>query len=70
MGTFAASSGWARLYNLTFIVGLFIGFTVFVVLNMVFPVPGLGEERPFRANGSTYEVGDPESPTEVESKIQ
>ncbi|EQL01802.1 NCS1 family nucleobase:cation symporter-1 [Ophiocordyceps sinensis CO18] len=70
VGTFAASSGWARLYNLTFIVGLFIAFTVFVVLNMVFPVPGLGEERPFRANGSTYDVADPESPMEVGSKIQ
>ncbi|KAM4067149.1 purine-cytosine permease family protein [Hirsutella rhossiliensis] len=64
----ASFAGWIRLYNLTFLVGLFISFAVFWLLNLVFPVPGLGEEGPFQANGSRYEVADPESPVEVENK--
>ncbi|EFY88236.1 uracil permease, putative [Metarhizium acridum CQMa 102] len=39
--------GWIRLYNLTFIVGLAIGFVVFLGLNLAFPPPGLGEEAEF-----------------------
>ena len=40
-------TGWVRLYNLTFIVGLAISFSVFWVLNFFFPPPGLGEETLF-----------------------
>ncbi|KAK7900078.1 hypothetical protein LTR67_003824 [Exophiala xenobiotica] len=40
-------TGWIRLYNLTFIVGLAMSFGVFWVLNFFFPPPGLGEEAPF-----------------------
>ncbi|KAK5205416.1 hypothetical protein LTR41_008870 [Exophiala xenobiotica] len=40
-------TGWIRLYNLTFIVGLAMSFGVFWALNFFFPPPGLGEEAPF-----------------------
>ncbi|KAF4512839.1 hypothetical protein G6O67_000176 [Ophiocordyceps sinensis] len=38
---------WIRLYNLTFVVGLAIGSFVFWLLNLVFPVPGIGQDAPF-----------------------
>lgn len=38
---------WIRLYNLTFIVGLSVGSFVFWALNYLFPVPGIGQEKPF-----------------------
>ncbi|KAL4936574.1 hypothetical protein BDV06DRAFT_227752 [Aspergillus oleicola] len=40
-------TGWTRLYNLTFIVGLAMSFLVFWVLNYFFPVGGVGEDGPF-----------------------
>ncbi|PFH61277.1 hypothetical protein XA68_17790 [Ophiocordyceps unilateralis] len=42
-----ALSGWIRLYNLTFMVGLCIAFVVFWLLNIFIPVPGLDAEVPF-----------------------
>lgn len=39
--------GWVRLYNLTFIIGLAISFTIFLSLNFMFPPVGLGEEAEF-----------------------
>ena len=40
-------TGWVRLYNLTFLVGLAMGFLIFWVLNYFFPPTGLGQEGPF-----------------------
>lgn len=40
-------TGWTRLYNLTFIVGLAISFLVFWALCYFSPVPGLGIDTPF-----------------------
>ncbi|PHH92046.1 hypothetical protein CDD83_9164 [Cordyceps sp. RAO-2017] len=45
----------AKLFNLTFLVGLSISFAVFWLLNVLFPVPGLGEEAPFAAKGVVSE---------------
>lgn len=39
--------GWIRLYNLTFIVGLAIGFLVFLCLSRAFPPSSLGLEADF-----------------------
>ncbi|KAJ5303140.1 hypothetical protein N7476_009939 [Penicillium atrosanguineum] len=40
-------TGWVRLYNLTFLVGLAMSFLIFWVLNYLFPPTGLGQESPF-----------------------
>ncbi|KAL6245852.1 hypothetical protein RBB50_007005 [Rhinocladiella similis] len=45
--TDSSYTGWIRLYNLTFIVGLAMSFAVFWVLNYFFPPYGLGQEAPF-----------------------
>ncbi|KAL3429859.1 permease for cytosine/purines, uracil, thiamine, allantoin-domain-containing protein [Aspergillus tetrazonus] len=44
-------TGWLRLYNLTFIVGLAISLLVFWVLNVLFPVPGTDLDGPFVLQG-------------------
>ncbi|KAL4999446.1 permease for cytosine/purines, uracil, thiamine, allantoin-domain-containing protein [Aspergillus recurvatus] len=44
-------TGWLRLYNLTFIVGLAIGLLVFWGLNILFPVPGTDVDGPFVLEG-------------------
>lgn len=55
--TSPALQGWTRLYNLTFIVGLAIAFTVMSVLGYFFPPPGLGLDEPFTIiDGSEGEV--------------
>ncbi|KAK2616755.1 hypothetical protein QQS21_000367 [Conoideocrella luteorostrata] len=45
--------GWMRLYNLTFIVGLFISFAVFLGLSLVFPPASLGLENEFNDGNSS-----------------
>lgn len=50
--------GWIRLYNLTFIIGLAISFSVFWALNFFFPPVGLGEDAPFVDDGVLYGVGE------------
>lgn len=55
------SGGWARLYHLTFLVGLAIGASVFWVLNYFFPPPGLGMETPFMVE-EFYGVPQPTTP--------
>jgi len=40
-------TGWIRLYNLTFLVGLAMSFVIFWTLNKFFPPVGLGQEGPF-----------------------
>ncbi|KAM5493298.1 hypothetical protein McaMca56_006623 [Microsporum canis] len=42
-----ALQGWVKLFNLTFFVGLVMGFFWMTMLSYVFPPPGLGEEAPF-----------------------
>jgi NCS1 family nucleobase:cation symporter-1 len=44
-------TGWLRLYNLTFIVGLAISLLVFWVFNVLFPVPGTDLDGPFVLQG-------------------
>ena len=41
--------GWMRLYNLTFLVGIAISFTVLIIVCFFFPPPGLGIDAPFVA---------------------
>ncbi|EXJ81593.1 hypothetical protein A1O1_07657 [Capronia coronata CBS 617.96] len=57
----ASFVGWIRLYNLTFIVGLAISFSVFWVLNVISPPPGLGEEAPFVDDDVLYGLGEESS---------
>lgn len=45
-------TGWIRLYNLTFIVGLAISFALFLGLNLIFPVSSLGLEADFNDTDS------------------
>lgn len=40
-------TGWIRLYNLTFLIGTLISFTVMATLCYISPPPGLGQEAPF-----------------------
>ncbi|OAL64937.1 hypothetical protein A7C99_3416 [Trichophyton rubrum] len=42
-----AMQGWMKLFNITFFVGLAMGFTWMTVLSYLFPPPGLGVEAPF-----------------------
>jgi NCS1 family nucleobase:cation symporter-1 len=49
-------TGWVRLYNLTFIVGLAMSFLIFWVLNFFFPPTGLGQEGPFMGEEVIYGV--------------
>ncbi|KAL1986896.1 hypothetical protein VTN96DRAFT_5313 [Rasamsonia emersonii] len=44
-------TGWIRLYNLTFLVGLAVSFTAMAVLGYLFPPPGLGLQKPFVVEG-------------------
>ena len=50
--------GWIKMYNLTFIVGIAISFTVMSVLCYFFPPPGLGVDAPFvGSEDGEYYVG-------------
>lgn len=62
-------TGWIRLYNLTFIVGLAMSFSVFLTLNYFFPPPGLGEEAPFVDN-ILYGQEGLESKVDEEAKLE
>jgi hypothetical protein len=76
-------TGWLRLYNLTFIVGLTISLLVFWVLNLLFPVLGTDLDGPFvlqgvdggcdgceRSSGTAIpsEAGNEELPAATEQK--
>lgn len=50
--TDASFVGWIRPCNLTFIVGLAISLVVFWLLNMLFPVSGIGQDAPFVDEGA------------------
>lgn len=59
-------TGWIRLYNLTFLIGLAMSFIVFWMLSCVFPPPGLGQESPFSGDEILYGVSkldDTKEPT-------
>jgi NCS1 family nucleobase:cation symporter-1 len=60
-------TNWTRLYNLTFLVGLAISFVVFLVLNYVSPVSGLGVDTPFLSEAELLN-GRPPS-TEVSEQV-
>lgn len=60
-------TNWTRLYNLTFLVGLAISFVVFLVLNYVSPVSGLGVDLPFLSESELLD-GRPPS-TEVSEQV-
>ncbi|KJZ73336.1 hypothetical protein HIM_07340 [Hirsutella minnesotensis 3608] len=49
--TDASFVGWIRLYNLAYLVGIAISFSVFWLLCTVFPLPCPGEERTFDPGG-------------------
>ncbi len=54
-------SGWIRIYNLTFLVGMAISGTVFWALNYAFPPPGLNEDTTFIGEAvTTMEGHEPE----------
>lgn len=46
-GEYSIAAGWSRLYNMTFIIGLAIGFVFMCLFNYIKPVPGIGLEAPF-----------------------
>lgn len=50
--------GWIRLYNLTFIVGIAMSFSVFCALSLAWPPSGLGEEAPFVDDEVIYGVAE------------
>jgi NCS1 family nucleobase:cation symporter-1 len=60
-------TGWIRLYNLTFLVGLAISFVVFIALSYFFPVPGLGIDVPFIEN---YDVIDGRSTPQGSDRVE
>lgn len=49
-------TGWVRLYNLTFLVGLAMSFLIFWALNYFFPPTGLGQESSFMEEEVIYGV--------------
>lgn len=55
---------WIRLYNLTFLVGVFWSFAMFWGLNIIFPVKGLGEETPFEGGDIVLGVETPDGISE------
>ncbi|KAL6237453.1 hypothetical protein BDW75DRAFT_228648 [Aspergillus navahoensis] len=67
--TEARWTGWLRLYNLTFIVGLAISFLVFWGLNAVFPVPGTDVDGPFVLEGVDGECDGGERSERSESSF-
>lgn len=57
--TSPGSTGWIRLYNLTFLVGLAAGVVVFWLLNYLSPPSGIGKDAPFHHES---DVPVPDSP--------
>lgn len=55
---------WIRLYNLTFLVGVFWSFGLFWGLNIISPVKGLGEESPFEGGDMVFGVETPDTASE------
>lgn len=49
-------TGWIRLYNLTFLIGLAMSFVVFWMLSYIFPPFGLGQESLFADDEILYGV--------------
>ncbi|EPE03023.1 ncs1 nucleoside transporter family protein [Ophiostoma piceae UAMH 11346] len=60
-------TNWTRLYNLTFIVGVAISFSVYLVLNYFSPVSGLGVDLPFPSE--TESLNGQPSPTEASEQV-
>jgi NCS1 family nucleobase:cation symporter-1 len=60
-------TNWTRLYNLTFLVGLAISFVVFLVLNYLSPVSGLGVDLPFLSDTELLDGRRPS--TEVDEQV-
>ncbi|KAJ9312560.1 hypothetical protein DTO271D3_7107 [Paecilomyces variotii] len=58
-------AGWIKLYNLTFIVGIAMSFTVMTATCYIFPPPGLGVDEPFLVvDGFEESTGiEPKSPS-------
>ncbi|KAK7415946.1 hypothetical protein QQX98_005519 [Neonectria punicea] len=56
---------WIRLYNLTFLVGVFWSFGLFWGINILFPVKGLGEESPFEGGDLVFGVETPDGVSET-----
>jgi hypothetical protein len=54
--TSSSLAGWLKLYNLTFLVGVAISFTVMVVVSYIFSPPGLGLDEPFHDAGSETSI--------------
>ncbi|KAJ5090049.1 hypothetical protein N7532_008733 [Penicillium argentinense] len=63
-------TGWIRLYNLTFLVGLAMSFFVFWVLCHFFPPTGLGEEAAFAHEEVLYGVSKPARSDKCEFTVQ
>lgn len=61
-------SGWIRLYNLTFLVGLAMSFCTFWALNRFFPPHGLGQALSFVEGEVIY--GVPKTGVEDQSGYQ
>jgi NCS1 family nucleobase:cation symporter-1 len=38
----AASNGWVKLFNISFLVGIVLGFAIFATVGLVWPPPHLG----------------------------
>ncbi|KAJ3544058.1 hypothetical protein NM208_g3251 [Fusarium decemcellulare] len=56
---------WIRLYNLTFLVGVFWSFGLFWGASILFPVKGLGEETPFEGGNLVLGVETPDGISET-----
>ncbi|KAF9890513.1 hypothetical protein FE257_005918 [Aspergillus nanangensis] len=61
-------TGWIRLYNLTFLVGLAMSFFMFWALNRLFPVKGLGEESSMMESQITYGIDGSARASDIESQ--
>jgi hypothetical protein len=59
---------WLRLYNLTFLVGLASSVSLFWILNLLFPVLGLGEEVPFVGDEFVMGVDFPDASSEANTE--
>ncbi|KAL1844846.1 hypothetical protein VTK73DRAFT_1684 [Phialemonium thermophilum] len=61
-------TGWVRLYNLTFLVGVAMSFCAFTALSYLFPIAGLGEETPFIDDTLDGQSTPQDSDSRVEEK--
>lgn len=61
--------GWVKLYNLTFLVGVAISFTVMSVLGLLFPPQGQGLDEPFIGMQGDGESSPPSPMVEDERQV-